>query len=710
MAINLPIVSKYDDKGVKNAEASLQKFGKVAAGVAAAATAAVTGIAVASIKEFANFDSKLNQSIAIMGDVSEAMRGEMSDAAREVAKATTFSADQAAESFFFLASAGLSAEASIAAMPQVAKFAQAGMFDMALATDLATDAQSALGLSSKDAEENLANLTRVTDVFVKANTLANTSVEQLATAFTTKAGTALKTVGKDVEEGAAALALFADQGIKGEIAGTQLTNTIFGLTDRAQKAPGAFEALGISVFDASGNMRNFADIADQFGAALGDMTTEQKVAELAQLGFTKQARAGILALMGNGDALRNYEEQLRSAGGTVDEVANKQLNTMSAQFELLKSRLADVGIEIGSKLAPALLGMVDQLGPIIDQLAPQFIAFFEGLVPVIVNVSNFLANDLIPALTGIFTGFSDNKEIVGFFVVTLGTFLIAMNAVIAATKLQAAAMAALTFVMNLNPFVLIATAVAVLAAGVIYLATQTTFFQDSWRAMTETAALVWEGFVSFFISVGEGIVTFFSETTQSIATSWSRMLEAISEALGKATEFISGVWDGMIEAIKMALGSVVGFFAEVFARIGVIIKGYVNAYISLFEGFVNGAISGINLLIGALNKIQLNIPSTPFSPAFSFGVNIPSIPQVRIPRLAEGGIVMPRPGGVFANLAEAGKPEAVIPLDRLGSLGGNNYTINVNAGIGTDGGRVGQLIVDEIKRFERANGPVFASA
>jgi TP901 family phage tail tape measure protein len=122
----------------------------------------------------------------------------MASAARQVALETTFAADQAAEAFFFLASAGLDAEQSIAAMPQVAKFAQAGMFDMALATDLATDAQSALGLSSKDATENLENLTRITDVFVRANTLANTSVEQLAVAFTTKAGTALKTVGKDV--------------------------------------------------------------------------------------------------------------------------------------------------------------------------------------------------------------------------------------------------------------------------------------------------------------------------------------------------------------------------------------------------------------------------------------------------------------------------------------------------------------------------------
>lgn len=54
--------------------------------------------------------------------------------------------------------------------------------------------------------------------------------------------------------------------------------------------------------------------------------------------------------------------------------------------------------------------------------------------------------------------------------------------------------------------------------------------------------------------------------------------------------------------------------------------------------------------------------------------------------LAEGGIVMPRPGGTQATIGEAGQAEAVIPLDRagefgLGGGGGNNITIVVNGGM-----------------------------
>jgi hypothetical protein len=78
-----------------------------------------------------------------------------------------------------------------------------------------------------------------------------------------------------------------------------------------------------------------------------------------------------------------------------------------------------------------------------------------------------------------------------------------------------------------------------------------------------------------------------------------------------------------------------------------------------------------------------------------------------IPMLAQGGIVN-RP--TLAMIGEKG-PEAVIPLNKAGGMGGGAvYNITVNAGIGTNGGEVGKQIVEAIKKFERSSGPVFAKA
>jgi hypothetical protein len=43
------------------------------------------------------------------------------------------------------------------------------------------------------------------------------------------------------------------------------------------------------------------------------------------------------------------------------------------------------------------------------------------------------------------------------------------------------------------------------------------------------------------------------------------------------------------------------------------------------------------------------------------------------------------------------------------AMGGNTYTINVNAGVG-DPRAIGQQIVEYVKKFEQANGPVFRAA
>ena len=101
---------------------------------------------------------------------------------------------------------------------------------------------------------------------------------------------------------------------------------------------------------------------------------------------------------------------------------------------------------------------------------------------------------------------------------------------------------------------------------------------------------------------------------------------------------------------------------------------------------------------GLFTELGTQAPSVPVAPrnnVFSGGLR----------PMATGGIVM---GATPALVGEAG-PEAIIPLDRLGKMGGNSYNINVTAGVG-DPAAIGQQIVTYIKKFERSGGPVFASA
>jgi hypothetical protein len=77
----------------------------------------------------------------------------------------------------------------------------------------------------------------------------------------------------------------------------------------------------------------------------------------------------------------------------------------------------------------------------------------------------------------------------------------------------------------------------------------------------------------------------------------------------------------------------------------------------------------------------------------------------KIPALAEGGIVN---GPTLALIGEAG-PEAVIPLDRMGGMGGG-MNITVNAGLVSTPDQIGQEIIQAIQKAQRRSGPVFAPA
>jgi hypothetical protein len=75
--------------------------------------------------------------------------------------------------------------------------------------------------------------------------------------------------------------------------------------------------------------------------------------------------------------------------------------------------------------------------------------------------------------------------------------------------------------------------------------------------------------------------------------------------------------------------------------------------------------------------------------------------------MAAGGIVKARPGGILANIGEAGHDEAVIPLSgpNAKGIGGQTINLTVNAGFGANGKDIGRMIVEELQKYQRRNGP-----
>ena len=134
---------------------------------------------------------------------------------------------------------------------------------------------------------------------------------------------------------------------------------------------------------------------------------------------------------------------------------------------------------------------------------------------------------------------------------------------------------------------------------------------------------------NFFTGLWEGIKGSFSAAWEWIKSVWSFAVTWINGyVIIPIKNFFTGLWDG----IKNSFTSAFDFIKSAF-------KNFVNGSITMLENFINFFIKGINSLIGMLNKISFKAPD--WLGGKTFGINIKTIPNVSIPRLATGAVIPP---------------------------------------------------------------------
>ncbi len=353
-----------------------------AVGLAAIKGMAV-GIALAvggSIFAFSKFDDALTASLAITETVSPAIRKSLQDTAREVAKTTIFSANEAAGAYFNLLSAGQSVEQAMVSLPVVAQFAQAGLFDLEVATELLVTAQNALALTFDDPIKNMEQMTRVADVLAAADERAVGSIQDFAEALTNRAAASMRAYNIDVEEGVAVLAAWATQGLKGRTAGQAFSIVVRDLQRAALKEADAFKAVGVAVFDSEENFRNMADIVGDLEDAMEGLTDAGKKQLLQELGFQERSQQRILQLLGTSDAIRTFEADFREAGGTVERVSEKQMGSATKQMGLLKSAIIDVFIGVGGKFDEGFKSIIGRVREWVNDVGPKLVKQVEKVI------------------------------------------------------------------------------------------------------------------------------------------------------------------------------------------------------------------------------------------------------------------------------------------------------------------------------------------
>lgn len=366
--------SEYD-KGIGESKSKLSSFGsglknglstiaKVGAGALAGASAAVVAFGTKSVQTGMSFDKAMSQVAATMGKTMNDMKnevgevdlswghfsGNLRDYALEMGAKTAFSASQAAEALNYMALAGYDTQKSMQMLPNVLNLAAAGNMDLAQASDMVTDASSALGLSSQQT-------VAMVDQMAAASSKSNTSVAQLGEAMLTVGGTA-KVLKGGTNELSTALGILADNGTKGAEGGTALRNVL--TTIQGSKFEKTFGSMGISAYDADGKMRSLKDVFLDMNDAMEGMSDEQKT-DLINKTFNARDLKNVNALLGT--SAQRWDELSASIGnseGAAEQMANTQLDNLAGDITLFQSALEGAQIAISDGLSPALRTFVQE--------------------------------------------------------------------------------------------------------------------------------------------------------------------------------------------------------------------------------------------------------------------------------------------------------------------------------------------------------------
>ncbi len=310
-----------------------------------AASGAVVAFGKSAIDEGRAFDASMAQVAATMGKTVDEISN-LRDFAREMGAKTAFSATEAADALNYMALAGYDAETSMRMLPNVLNLAAAGGMELAAASDMVTDSQSALGLSLEQTEA-------LVDKMAKASSKSNTSVSQLGDAILTVGGTA-KAMKGGTTELAQVLGIIADNGVKGAEGGTALRNIILSLTAPTDNAAKTLKNLGVSALDSSGNMRSMKDIFADLNNAMSGMSEGKKTAVLSEI-FNKVDLKSVNALMGtNIERWDELSAAIDDCAGAAQQMAETQLDNLEGDLKIFGSALSEAKLTLSDQLMPAM--------------------------------------------------------------------------------------------------------------------------------------------------------------------------------------------------------------------------------------------------------------------------------------------------------------------------------------------------------------------
>lgn len=487
-----------------------------------------------------NFTSTMSEVSAISGATGEDFE-KLEACAREYGATTVFSASNAAEALKYMSLAGWDADQSTSALGGVLNLAAASGMELGAASDMVTDYLSAFAMEAGDAAY-------FADLLSYAQSHSNTTAEALGEAYKNCAAN-LNAAGQDVETVTSLLEGMANQGYKGSEAGTAMAAIMRDITNGMKDGAIKIGETSVAVMDAQGNFQDLTDILTEVEAATNGMGDAERAVALSST-FTADSTKGLNLILNEGmDNIAGYEEELRGASGSAEEMANIMNDNLSGDVAAMNSAFEELGLKIYDALESKLRAGV------------QFIT--NGVIPAIEWLGGH-----IPEVTIAVSG--------------LGAVIAAMNwgtisSKIAMVKGALVKLAAALGGVSLPAIAIIAVITAVALA-----------FTNLWKNNEEfrnKITAIWDGIKAKFDEFGQGIVD---------------RLNALGFEFEDITEVMKAVWDGFCEVLAPIFEGVFQQISNILNEALDILTGLFDIFAGIFTGDWDMVWQGVQEVFGAV--------------------------------------------------------------------------------------------------------------
>lgn len=421
-----------------------------------AVTATIAGVKLAgAIRTFEDYEQQVANAASVTGTMGKAFEDtkvNIDDIAKTLGATTIFSAQQAAEAMYDLASAGYNVSNMASSdLKPILDLAAATQSDLTKTTEITTATLGQFQLGISDSKY-------VTDVFAKTIGSSKATLEKMGLSFK-YVGPIANMFGNSVDGISAALGVMYNNGLKGEQAGRSMRMAFTRLAKPTADVKRVIEELGLTLEDINPDTHEFNDILRTLEGAGIDSAQGLRL-------FGAEAATGMMAIVNNLDVLSELEEKLESAGGAAEDMAAKQLDTLKGSSILLKSAIENLKIEIGEKFAPTIIKLNNYLRELVllagDKVDPAFekmVEILKMLSPSVESAKNAfhsmrgILSDVLEMLPGTGSGFAKITDMINSATESISRFLAWVDEHPQITKLALTIMFAVTAFSHLLPII-----------------------------------------------------------------------------------------------------------------------------------------------------------------------------------------------------------------------------------------------------------------